>query len=513
MSETTGLKKLLYKTLKHEKDYGNSPATSACLFSYYTTEEIRMNVYITILDSSYNIKNISFYLYDYPGNEGKLIGNVIHKIYRSDINAIYDLYKDSVNSNIKSLYINYDTIRKITVCLEILSGNIYELNFDRSSDKSQIVFEEQGLFKTDAINKTMLNLGSPNSDEPWHNDDIYNTNILFTYNPFQIHNEYASDFNGIRFGSGSEKTGTVENGNSYINIYTGDDKDPIYVTQYTHNGEEKYEKANQIILLDKDGNTILGNTVYLNKDFKNDVIKDTIAIVDSNNTEMFGNTGISGIYLKNSSAPSYGSNTSITTDGKIYANYEIKTDGTIYAKNEIKTDYIVYANSADIGSGGITISDSTTTTNIPKLSMTYEEILFKEDNIDRSTISGDNIIFFKDDGKTDSINISRNGSIDAAGTVKALSFNASSDKRLKKNIVDYTPQKSILDLPIKEFDYITTEKHAIGCLAQDLQEFCPEIVDTDEKGYLSIQESKIVYLLLDEVKKLRKELDELKGRE
>ena len=99
------------------------------------------------------------------------------------------------------------------------------------------------------------------------------------------------------------------------------------------------------------------------------------------------------------------------------------------------------------------------------------------------------------------------------GTVKATSFNASSDKRLKKNIVDYTPQKSILDLPIKEFDYITTEKHAIGCLAQDLQEICPEIVDTDEKGYLSIQESKIVYLLLDEVKKLRKELDELKGRE
>ena len=104
-------------------------------------------------------------------------------------------------------------------------------------------------------------------------------------------------------------------------------------------------------------------------------------------------------------------------------------------------------------------------------------------------------------------------SLTKAGEVTAQSFNAQSDKRLKTNIVDYSPNKSILDLPIKEFDYITTEKHAIGCIAQDLQEICPEIVDEDDKGYLSIQESKIVYLLLDEVKKLRKELDELKERE
>ena len=210
----------------------------------------------------------------------------------------------------------------------------------------------------------------------------------------------------------------------------------------------------------------------------------------------------------------------MTVDGKIYAKNEIKTDETLYAKKAnidntiiLDGDYgTIDANGANIGSSGITIFDSTNSNY--KLSMTSGEILFTTGaDIYKSSISGDNIIFFKDDGNTDSINIGRDGNIYAAGTVKATSFNASSDKRLKKNIVDYTPQKSILDLPIKEFDYITTEKHAIGCLAQDLQEICPEIVDTDEKGYLSIQESKIVYLLLDEVKKLRKELDELKGRE
>ena len=96
------------------------------------------------------------------------------------------------------------------------------------------------------------------------------------------------------------------------------------------------------------------------------------------------------------------------------------------------------------------------------------------------------------------------------GELSAASFYATSDKRLKENIKEYIPQKSILDLPIVEFDFKESGCHTIGCLAQDLQEICPEIVNTDSNGYLSINESKIIYLLLDEVKKLRKEVDMLK---
>lgn len=97
-------------------------------------------------------------------------------------------------------------------------------------------------------------------------------------------------------------------------------------------------------------------------------------------------------------------------------------------------------------------------------------------------------------------------------TMTASSFTATSDKRLKENIVPYIPTKNtILDLPIYKFDFINNgKKNNIGCLAQDLQKICPEIVNTDSDGYLSIEESKIVYLLLEEVKQLRKELDELK---
>lgn len=105
-------------------------------------------------------------------------------------------------------------------------------------------------------------------------------------------------------------------------------------------------------------------------------------------------------------------------------------------------------------------------------------------------------------------------SFNASGEITAQSFNALSDKRLKENIVEYSPNKSILDLPIYSYNFISDEKKTkkIGCLAQDLKEICPEIVKEDDKGYLSIEENKIVYLLLDEVKKLKKRVDELEAK-
>ena len=95
-------------------------------------------------------------------------------------------------------------------------------------------------------------------------------------------------------------------------------------------------------------------------------------------------------------------------------------------------------------------------------------------------------------------------------TVTASTFTGGSDRRIKENIKEYKCKKSILDLPIVEFDFIDTHKHSIGCIAQDLQEICPEIVHENCNGYLTIEETKIVYLLLDEVKKLKEELKEIK---
>ena len=106
-----------------------------------------------------------------------------------------------------------------------------------------------------------------------------------------------------------------------------------------------------------------------------------------------------------------------------------------------------------------------------------------------------------------------NDNITGINRITATQFNATSDARKKTAIQDYKCNKSILDLPIKEFEFIGDETHTkhIGCIAQDLQEICPEIVHEGADGYLSIEETKLVYLLLQEVKELKKELKILKG--
>jgi hypothetical protein len=96
--------------------------------------------------------------------------------------------------------------------------------------------------------------------------------------------------------------------------------------------------------------------------------------------------------------------------------------------------------------------------------------------------------------------------------VYATTFYATSDIRKKENITSYTLNNDILSLPLYKFDYIDNElgTNQIGCMAQDLQQICPDLVEEDEEGYLTIKENKIVYLLLDRMKKMQKEIDDLK---
>ena len=98
-----------------------------------------------------------------------------------------------------------------------------------------------------------------------------------------------------------------------------------------------------------------------------------------------------------------------------------------------------------------------------------------------------------------------------SGEVTSGTFNATSDKRLKENIKPFECEKSILDLPVYTFNFKSDKEKNIhvGCLAQDLKEICPEIVHEDSNGYLSIEETKLVYLLIQEVGKLQKEIEKL----
>jgi len=107
-----------------------------------------------------------------------------------------------------------------------------------------------------------------------------------------------------------------------------------------------------------------------------------------------------------------------------------------------------------------------------------------------------------------------NGNLNVTGTVSAAGYSTVSDKRIKQNVQEFVPEASILDLPVYTYDYIgeTTPKNQVGCIAQELQELFPQLVREESNGILTVQEAKLVYPLLIEVKRQREELEVLKKK-
>ena len=105
--------------------------------------------------------------------------------------------------------------------------------------------------------------------------------------------------------------------------------------------------------------------------------------------------------------------------------------------------------------------------------------------------------------------------INAGGDVVAF---ASSDERLKDNI---KPIENPLDIISKisgnTFDW-NSEKQNIyngkdyGVIAQEIKEVMPELVDTRDSGYLAVKYDKIVPLLIESIKELKREIEELKSK-
>jgi uncharacterized protein YlzI (FlbEa/FlbD family) len=93
-----------------------------------------------------------------------------------------------------------------------------------------------------------------------------------------------------------------------------------------------------------------------------------------------------------------------------------------------------------------------------------------------------------------------------------------SDKRLKENIIPISNSlEKVTKLNGVEFDWKDGFKdvhnlngHDVGLLAQEVEEVLPEIVTTRHDGYKAIQYEKVVALLVEAVKELKAEIEELK---
>ena len=107
-----------------------------------------------------------------------------------------------------------------------------------------------------------------------------------------------------------------------------------------------------------------------------------------------------------------------------------------------------------------------------------------------------------------------NATFTAAGDI--IAYGSPSDIRLKENI---KPIESALDKVMKlegvtfnwkESDSVLNIKEDIGFIAQDVKKVLPELVRENEDGMLSMRHQGIAPILLEAIKELKAEIEELK---
>ena len=97
------------------------------------------------------------------------------------------------------------------------------------------------------------------------------------------------------------------------------------------------------------------------------------------------------------------------------------------------------------------------------------------------------------------------GSIGAVG-----SFNQISDERYKENIqpIDGALNKILTSRGVS---FEMGGKKEVGVIAQEIQKTIPEVVTEDNKGYLSVSYGNVVGVLIEAIKELKAEIEDLKN--
>lgn len=113
--------------------------------------------------------------------------------------------------------------------------------------------------------------------------------------------------------------------------------------------------------------------------------------------------------------------------------------------------------------------------------------------------------------RDDAMVVTKDGNATLNGSWTAVAFNTSSDRRLKEDITDL---KDVLQTLIKvegykyKFNSIKSkdnETEHFGVIAQELQEIYPDLVKEGEDGYLSVNYTGLIPLLLEAVKELNEQ--------
>jgi len=120
-------------------------------------------------------------------------------------------------------------------------------------------------------------------------------------------------------------------------------------------------------------------------------------------------------------------------------------------------------------------------------------------------------------GNISGSSVSSSGDILADGDVVAYN---SSDMRLKNNLQVIEGALDKID-GINGYEFDWNDKspgwarqrgHDVGVVAQEVQKIHPEIVEERKNGYLGVDYKRLVPLLIQSVKELKQEIDEIKQK-
>jgi len=112
---------------------------------------------------------------------------------------------------------------------------------------------------------------------------------------------------------------------------------------------------------------------------------------------------------------------------------------------------------------------------------------------------------------TPSTTIYNNGSANFGSSVSASTFYTTSDQRLKRNVKEVR-QKNLEGIKAYEYTYAedTTNTMHYGLMAQEVEQVFPHMVKTDEEGYKAIAYDEFIPLLIEENRRLERELSGLR---
>lgn len=100
--------------------------------------------------------------------------------------------------------------------------------------------------------------------------------------------------------------------------------------------------------------------------------------------------------------------------------------------------------------------------------------------------------------------------VTATFTVEAADFNSTSDENLKANIQTVeNPLETLQQLRGVTFDWKTTNKPSVGVIAQEVEQILPQLVNEGE--HKSVNYNGLIGVLIEAVKELQKEIEELKN--